>query len=328
MGLEGRVMKNELVGAPEKRRQHYLPRFFLKGFTDDGRHLNCLRRREDGTLQFLPNQSIDNVCAQRDLYETRLGNKDATCIFPNGLEDTFSAMESKISAVFLDAVGCIRTIKTGDYPEEMQLDDIACKLSAILAWLTYRNPSVLEDVLKDTDIALSAFEKYGLGTEENLKSFFKTNAGFCGEIPAGVFVPDMMAELVMKYFELVPPSGVDPEIASKASVFRLAEYLRNCSMFVLVSDDGHPFAGLDFPTNIVLDTGIAAHYWPIAGDIAISFIDDGAHMFKLRLLTSQETCEWNEFGVVNGPWKVAFCADDSTLRAIQGKMEGHGEQDR
>lgn len=52
------------------KNQHYVPRFYLKSFTDDAGYLSVVRR-DAGGLKPVFRTKPENVCAENYLYEVR-----------------------------------------------------------------------------------------------------------------------------------------------------------------------------------------------------------------------------------------------------------------
>ena len=52
------------------KNQHYVPRFYLRSFTDESGHLGVVRR-DAGGLKPVFRTKPENVCAENYLYEVR-----------------------------------------------------------------------------------------------------------------------------------------------------------------------------------------------------------------------------------------------------------------
>lgn len=55
---------------PGVKNQHYVPRFYLRSFTDDSGYLSVVRR-DAGGLKPVFRTKPENVCAENYLYEVR-----------------------------------------------------------------------------------------------------------------------------------------------------------------------------------------------------------------------------------------------------------------
>ncbi|PKV07758.1 hypothetical protein CQR51_0007, partial [Bifidobacterium pseudolongum subsp. globosum] len=77
-----------MVGEPKTKRQHYVPQFFLRFFTDENGVFAVLHNK-----RLRHNVSPKSICYKNNLYETHLskGNEDA--LFPNSLENTLRSTE-------------------------------------------------------------------------------------------------------------------------------------------------------------------------------------------------------------------------------------------
>ena len=91
----------------EPRQHHYVPRFYLRGFTDSA--------REDGQL-WVHDRKLDrrypsnpaNVARERDFNRVDLPEGD-----PNAVEAAFAALENRAAPIFAET-GIRREVPTGE----------------------------------------------------------------------------------------------------------------------------------------------------------------------------------------------------------------------
>lgn len=82
---------NRTQGLP--KRHHYIPQFYLKGFSSDGEHLFVLDKQALENEKFRY-QTINSIAFQKHLYtyQTKSRGKET-------LEDLFSQIEGRAAAV-------------------------------------------------------------------------------------------------------------------------------------------------------------------------------------------------------------------------------------
>ena len=319
-------MEEVILGVPEKRRQHYVPQYFLKSFSNEKKRLACIRREATGRYILSKNESLKNICVERDLYETKLNQTTSEALFPNALENNLSSAEAKQKQMLDIAKDRILQMRSDTPLSESDLDSLLNILSIILAGLVYRRPSEL--ALLDVYVSeiMKAFRGHNLGTAEELESLFRDETDYEKPLPLRTFEPDSIAELAL-YRINVLPYGLDVDTFLKTGMGQLAQYLRNCSVMCLVADGTSSFVGLDYPTNHELSCGVLAHYWPIAGDIAVVFIDDGNHILRKHEVDAEELMAFNEFAILNGEWRTAFGPDPAVMEKLYLKLGESNEQD-
>lgn len=155
------------------KRQHYVPRFYLRYFTNpDGQLHAC--RRENGTCF---KTSPENVCAENYLYEVDLngvdGDEAAHALLDNYIERQLSGAEGRLAPFYKGLLRCCEE-KTFEGKEFLDGRLAACILAANII---VRHPlmlradranakKVVEDVEAEggiTDQEQAALEHYGLG---------------------------------------------------------------------------------------------------------------------------------------------------------------------
>ena len=94
----GRQRGTPLIGRLDTRKEHYLPRFFLRRFVDDKGTLSVISRADEGGRPCLrPNMRVENVASVNGLYETAYpGDRNGTYYFPNYIEKSLSSMETAL----------------------------------------------------------------------------------------------------------------------------------------------------------------------------------------------------------------------------------------
>ena len=81
-----------------KKREHFVPQFYLKSFTDNNGLLHVFDRKEDTYFTCKP----ENICLERNLYETEWENaneKLGKFVLQNSIEDNFAVAEERYSNI-------------------------------------------------------------------------------------------------------------------------------------------------------------------------------------------------------------------------------------
>ena len=109
----GRQRGTPLIGRLDTRKEHYLPRFFLRRFVDDKGTLSVISRADEGGRPCLrPNMRVENVASVNGLYETAYpGDRNGTYYFPNYIEKSLSSMETFSSCC--NKRVCVETTRDG-----------------------------------------------------------------------------------------------------------------------------------------------------------------------------------------------------------------------
>lgn len=93
-----------------KRKQHYVPQFYLKQFADEKGKIYAYDYNEKKLIHVLPK----NICAKRFLYETQWKNANENLgkfVFENVIENIFQEYEGEFSALIKKLIKCAQTYK-------------------------------------------------------------------------------------------------------------------------------------------------------------------------------------------------------------------------
>lgn len=90
------------------KNQHYVPRFYLKSFTDDSGYLSVVRR-DAGGLKPVFRTKPENVCAENYLYEVkrRVSNGDDGFIEKGVIEDALGKIENNLAPAYRTLLSCL-----------------------------------------------------------------------------------------------------------------------------------------------------------------------------------------------------------------------------
>lgn len=129
---------------PGVKNQHYVPRFYLKSFTDDSGHLYAVRR-DANALGHVFRAKPERVCVEKYLYEVKRGTSKGNegFIEKGAIEGALGNIENKLAPVYQSLLGYLDSAKL---PNGEELVDLITQLAALVAFLIVRNPKWLKQV--------------------------------------------------------------------------------------------------------------------------------------------------------------------------------------
>lgn len=129
------------------KNQHYVPRFYLKSFTDGTGFLSVVRR-DTGGLKSVFRTKPENVCAENYLYEVRrreaLGEDGF--VEKGVIEDTLGKIENDLAPVYRSLLSFLDSEKL---PKGEECVALISRLAFLLASLIARHPKWLSKVRGD-----------------------------------------------------------------------------------------------------------------------------------------------------------------------------------
>lgn len=132
---------------PGVKNQHYVPRFYLKSFTDDSGYLSVVRR-DAGGLKPIFLTKPENVCAEKYLYEVkrRVFQGNDGFIEKGAIEDTLGKIENNLAPTYRLLLSCL---DSGKLPKGEECVALISRLAFLLASLIARHPKWLSKVTGD-----------------------------------------------------------------------------------------------------------------------------------------------------------------------------------
>lgn len=132
---------------PGVKNQHYVPRFYLKSFTDDLGYLSVVRR-DAGGLKPAFRSKPENVCAEKFLYEIkrRVSQGNDGFIEKGVIEDTLGKIENNLAPTYRLLLSCL---DSGKLPKGEECVALISRLAFLLASLIARHPKWLSKVRGD-----------------------------------------------------------------------------------------------------------------------------------------------------------------------------------
>ena len=130
--------------VPGVKNQHYVPRFYLKSFTDGAGFLSVVRR-DAGGLKPVFRTKPEIVCAENYLYEVRrrqtLGEDGF--VEKGVIEDTLGKIENDLALAYRSLLSFLDSQKL---PKGEGCVELITRLAFLLAFFIVRNPKWLNEV--------------------------------------------------------------------------------------------------------------------------------------------------------------------------------------
>lgn len=129
---------------PGVKNQHYVPRFYLRSFTDDSGYLSVVRR-DAGGLKPVFRTKPENVCAENYLYEVRRRESqgDDGFIEKGVIEDALGKIENNLAPSYRSLLSFL---DSGKLPKGEECVALISRLAFLLASLIARHPKWLSKV--------------------------------------------------------------------------------------------------------------------------------------------------------------------------------------
>ena len=147
------------------KKQHYVPQFYLRSFTDEDDFLYAVRRGTDGVGSVFKTRT-EGVCAERYLYEVRRRVPKAEDVFvkKGAAEYTLGKNEDILASKYELLLSCLdaRKFPSRDVTREI-LDHLICLISMLIV----RNPVYLNAERGSADDFADQLKACGFLTEED-----------------------------------------------------------------------------------------------------------------------------------------------------------------
>ena len=299
--LLGRGAMSKIPGKMT-RKQHWIPRFYLKGFSDSSGRLHVFRRE---SVSFFKSDS-EGICASRDLYEVPYSDEIQSSdkyYSQNLIERRLSEMESRLAKAF---DGLIKSCESGLLNEGVG-EEGRLAICFLAANLIVRHPALLgEERSKAADYA-SSFEDEGFLTFKELEML--EWSGWCGDRTAVSELAIMSAHLLSND-KRVPQNRIYNSFADK-------------NLCIMEAPVGSSFIATSFPLFVVGSDGSLDSYEfdyafiPLCSRYGASFTNDDRGFY--RNLNHEELLTQNVLLLSNCPnWDIAFgCGRGPLTKAIE-----------
>lgn len=162
------------------KNQHYVPRFYLKSFTDGTGFLSAVRR-DTGGLKSVFRTKPENVCAENYLYEVmqREALGEDGFVEKGVIEDTLGKIENDLAPVYRSLLSFLDSEKL---PKGEGCVELITRLAFLLAFFIVRNPKWLNEVRGNSGARSVELLSSGFFTDEDILQM--DFAGYGGEFEA------------------------------------------------------------------------------------------------------------------------------------------------
>lgn len=151
---------------PGVKSQHYVPRFYLRSFTNGSGYLNVVRR-DAGGLKPVFRTKPENVCAENYLYEVRRRG----ALFEDGfvekgvIEDTLGKIENDLAPAYRSLLSFLDSQKL---PKGEGCVELITRLAFLLAFFIVRNLKRLNEVRGNSSAHSVELLSSGFFTDEDI----------------------------------------------------------------------------------------------------------------------------------------------------------------
>lgn len=239
------------------KNQHYVPRFYLKSFTDDAGYLSVIRR-DAGGLKPVFRTKPENVCAENYLYEVkRRESVDMDGFIEKGvIEDALGKIENDLAPAYRLLLSYLDSEKL---PEGEECVELITQLAFLLAFFIVRNPKWLNEVRGNAGAHSAELLSSGFFSDEDISQMVL--AGYGGEFEAIV----ELAYLDTALFRL----------DKGAPLYDLLVLLLDMDCLFYIAPEGTEFVTTSLPVHIEWkdesDENPCGLYFPLSPRYAVVF---------------------------------------------------------
>ncbi len=315
------------IGRLETKREHYLPRFFLRHFTDDRGMLSYVSRLEK--MQKPRHTRVENVAVRNCLYEIPYPSEEkGRYYFPNGIEKAFSSMEEGLGKELDWFLHTVLNMRPNDHLDDEDLVRMVSFVAVFIPHIVSRSPEAVESATGDVEDVLKAMRELDMDSNEKLRAVYREVSSEEKLDEEWVLDPRALAEQISLMLQTLPGVIKDQEVIKSSPLYSAVKYLRDCSMLVLTASAGHSFIGIDKPIRTVITNAITTWYYPLSSRVAVILADDGRHTFEKRLASCRQVNDFNRVALNDGDWNLVFCERQDYLEAYLKITETDNEQNR
>ena len=243
---------------PGVKNQHYVPRFYLRSFTDDSGYLSVVRR-DVGGLTHIFRSKPENVCAENYLYEVRRceSQGDEGFIEKGFIEDKLGKTESKLAPAYQSL---LNSFDRGELPKKEAGVDLVIEL---VAFLIARNPKWLSEVRGAACSRSKELEAAGRYSNGDVACAELT--GFDGELKPAVEFIYLDTALFERY--------------KGTPIYSLIDFFPDMDCRFCVAPEGFEFVTASLPVYATwrneYDANPCLLYFPLGSRYAVCFIVSG-----------------------------------------------------
>lgn len=157
------------------KNQHYVPRFYLRSFTDDSGYLSVVRR-DAGVLKPVFRPKPENVCAENYLYEVkRRENVGGDDFIEKGvIEVALGKIENDLAPAYRLLLSYLDSEKP---PKGEECVKLIAQLAFLLAFFIVRNPKWLNEVRGNAGAHSAELLSCGFFSDEDISQMVLAGYG-------------------------------------------------------------------------------------------------------------------------------------------------------
>lgn len=290
-----------------KRKQHYLPKFYLKHFAMPNNQLWCYRRSAN---RFISN--INDICRHGNLYETRSSSSHCPDKFvnPNYIENALSEKETGFAddyEYFLDCCAC-RDFSNPRFQKSLST------ISQLPGFFIERQPYSIENYREMSNELANEFNNRGILSEDDLLLCKKQ--GYENELSA------------MIHHYIVQETIINSD-KSNLPVHRFSKALQSLSLFVVETPVATQFISCSCPVCITLETNdytkIRQAFFPLSNRYCAVFTKGESSWGGTSMATRSDVATINRQLLLGAPlWTTAFSRNEFPLAKAQIAYELSG----
>lgn len=292
------------------KNQHYVPRFYLKSFTDDAGYLSVVRR-DAGGLKPVFRTKPENVCAENYLYEVRrrqaLGEDGF--VKKGVIEGTLGKIENDLAPAYRSLLSFLDSQKL---PKGEECVELITRLAFLLAFFIVRNPKWLNEVRGNAGARSAELFSSGFFTDEDILQM--DLAGYGGEFEAIV----ELAYLDTALFRL----------DKGAPLYDLLVLLLDMDCLFYIAPEGSEFIASSLPVHAVWkdesDENPCGVYFPLSPRYAVVFKQrrEEERCVSTTRMSSFEVDSFNRI-LMNGDglWEFLIARDRLYLERLIGQYQ-------
>lgn len=242
---------------PGVKNQHYVPRFYLKSFTDDAGYLSVIRR-DAGGLKPVFRTKPENVCAENYLYEVKRRESVGMDGFieKGVIEGALGKIENDLAPAYRLLLSYLDSEKL---PKGEECVELITQLAFLLAFFIVRNPKWLNEVRGNAGAHSAELLSSGFFSDEDISQMVL--AGYGGEFEAIV----ELAYLDTALFRL----------DKGAPLYDLLVLLLDMDCLFYIAPEGTEFVTTSLPVHIEWkdesDENPCGLYFPLSPRYAVVF---------------------------------------------------------
>ena len=290
------------------KNQHYVPRFYLRSFTDDSGYLSVVRR-DAGGLKPVFRTKPENVCAENYLYEVKrresAGGDDF--IEKGVIEVALGKIENDLAPAYRLLLSYLDSEKL---PKGEECVKLIAQLAVLLAFFIVRNPKWLNEVRGNAGAHSAELLSSGFFSDEDISQMVL--AGYGDEFEAIV----ELAYLDTALFRL----------DKGAPLYDLLVFLLDMDYCFYAAPEGSEFITTSLPAHTEWkdesDENPCGIYFPLSPRYAVVFRQrlEEERCVSTTRISSTEVDSFNRI-LMNGDglWEFLIARDPSKLERLIGE---------